>query len=329
MYTHSTIKEKNYFTKDEIALAKQKNILEVAQRLNFNLVKKGAYYSTKEHDSLIIFPNTNSFCRYSTNQSGDVINFLMTFTYVDFKTAINFLINEDIKPTKKIEKNRKTEEKKEKIILPEKNENYKHLYAYLSKTRGIDTRIIDKFVKEKLIYEDVRRNVVFVGYDEEKNPAYAALRGTNTETETIFKGEAENSNKEIGFKYLNDSDTLFVFESPIDMMSMMSFFNENRLQELSFLSLSGLSSNSLDKLLQTKDFKTIVFHLDNDKKGREAFKSLKLKYEQKYIVKDNSCLYKDYKDVNEFLVKEFKKNIKQKQNEKKQLKKTKSKGMSI
>ena len=294
MYTHSTIKEKNYFTKDEIALAKQKNILEVAQRLNFNLVKKGSYYSTKEHDSLIIFPNTNSFCRYSTNQSGDVINFVMTFEGVDFKTAMNFLINEDIKPTKKIEKKvGNIEEKKEKIILPEKARNYKHLYAYLSKTRGIDTRIIDKFVKEKLIYEDVRKNVVFVGYDEEKNPAYAALRGTNTET--IFKGEAENSNKDIGFKYLNNSDTLFVFESPIDMMSMMSFFNENRLQELSFLSLSGLSSNSLNKLLQTKDFKTIVFHLDNDKRGREAFKSLKLKYEGKYIVKDNSL--RDRKSV--------------------------------
>lgn len=322
--------EKKYFTKDEIALAKQKNILEVSQRLNFNLVKKGAYYSTKEHDSLIIFPKTNSFCRYSTNQSGDVINFVMTFTDVDFKTAMNFLINEDIKPTRKIEKKiGNTEEKKEKIILPKKARNYKHLYAYLSKTRGIDTRIIDKFVKEKLIYEDVRRNVVFIGYDEEKNPAYAALRGTNTNTETIFKGEAENSNKEIGFKYLNDSDTLFVFESPIDMMSMMSFFNENRLKELSFLSLCGLSSNSLDKLLQTKDFKTIVFHLDNDKRGREAFKSLKLKYEEKYIVKDNSCLYKDYKDVNEFLVKEFKKNIKQKQLAKATKSKVKLRGLSF
>ena len=48
------------------------------------------------------------------------------------------------------------------MILPEKNDTYKHLFAYLIKARNIDKDIVAEFVDKKMIYEDRNKNCVFV-----------------------------------------------------------------------------------------------------------------------------------------------------------------------
>ena len=70
------------------------------------------------------------------------------------------------------------------------------------------------------IYESKNyHNVVFVGRDKEQNPRYAAMRGTD---ENRYRGEARGSEKAYGFGHIGTDEKLFVFESPIDLLSYIT-----------------------------------------------------------------------------------------------------------
>lgn len=46
--------------------------------------------------------------------------------------------------------------------LPPKNENYRRMYAYLIKTRGLSQEVVSDFVHRRLINEDsVHHNIVY------------------------------------------------------------------------------------------------------------------------------------------------------------------------
>ena len=73
-------------------------------------------------------------------------------------------------------------------MLPEANDNYRRLYAYLFKTRCFSKAVVDWFVKKKLNYETRRyHNVVFIGRDAFGTARFASMRGTVDNYEKPFK----------------------------------------------------------------------------------------------------------------------------------------------
>jgi len=65
--------------------------------------------------------------------------------------------------------------------LPEKNTNYRRLYAYLNKTRFIDVNITNDMVNNKNLYEEKEHNnCVFLGRDKDGEVKYCLKVGTNT-----------------------------------------------------------------------------------------------------------------------------------------------------
>lgn len=82
------------YSDDDIEQAKSIDILEVAKKLGFTPIQQGNFYTLKEHDSLKIYPQTNSYYRFSTSSGGNPINFVREFANLDFKSAIKFLIGE-------------------------------------------------------------------------------------------------------------------------------------------------------------------------------------------------------------------------------------------
>lgn len=86
----------------------------------------------------------------------------------------------------------KDEYLKEELYLPKKAPNNDKAKAYLV-SRGIDENIIQECIDNDLIYQDYpNNNVVFVGYDNNKNARYAMCRGTN---ESRYMKEATGSHK--------------------------------------------------------------------------------------------------------------------------------------
>ena len=95
------------------------------------------------------------------------------------------------------------------------------------------------------IYESKNyHNVVFVGRDKEQNPRYAAMRGTD---EKRYRGEAKGSEKIYGFGHIGTNEKLFVFESPIDLLSYITAVPEEW-EKHSYISLGGLSEKAMKRM---------------------------------------------------------------------------------
>jgi hypothetical protein len=172
---------------------------------------------------------------------------------------------------------------KKEFALPTKNADNRHVFAYLTKTRGIDEEIVKHMIKNGSLYEDIRHNCVFVGFDKDNAPRYAALKGTYTQGDKpMFKGEVEGSKKRFSWCFTPDTESplLRVYESPIDAISHMSiekgaganWFNKH------YLSLGSLAYEALPEYLKNHpEIKTISFCLDNDIAGRQKTEEFTVK----------------------------------------------------
>ena len=108
------------------------------------------------------------------------------------------------------------------FALPDANPDMRRVFAYLIKQRFIDREVLSRFAHEKLIYEDKQyHNAVFVGLDENGIARHAHKRGTYTQGEP-YKGNVEGSDPRYSFHWIGKSDSLYVFEAPVDLLSFLT-----------------------------------------------------------------------------------------------------------
>ncbi len=228
--------------------------------------------------SLSIFENRKGWKRWSTGEhGGDAISFLQVNMGMSFQEAVQELTSGQtfaLPPISSAPTHKSIPE--EKVLeLPKKCEGkYSRAFAYLNKTRCIDSNIIAAMISEKKIYQDERNNVVFVGYNEDGKAAFACIRGTNTNIQ--YRGDCEGSDKRYAFSMdgKGSSGKLYVFEAPIDLLSHATMANiitkkPEAWQVHSRISLAGTSDVALEHYLKShSEVKEIHFVLDNDPKGR-------------------------------------------------------------
>lgn len=270
-------------TKDnpKISLDDLKNsisIIEYARdQLNFSLVKESrGIYRIEEHDSCKIYPN-NTFYRFSNSVGGSIIDFIKHFESCDTIEAIEKMKSyyEDYHPEVRFDTSKSSIKAINlkgisNLTVPDKNETNKHVYSYLTKTRGIKPSIVKEYLDRKILYEDARKNCVFVGkFNNVIN--YATLRASSKSSK--FKQDISGSIKEVGIYVSNHASTLIVNESVIDQMSYMSLVQNHQLYD--YLSIQG-AANAVSavrfhmlKRAESNNVKKIVFALDNDKAGSE------------------------------------------------------------
>lgn len=164
-------------------------------------------------------------------------------------------------------------EKPKELILPPKNSDMRKVFAYLTKSRFINQEIVQDFVTQHMLYQDLKGNCVFVSYDNDI-PVFGCLRGTNTYKR--FLGDLPGCNYQKGFFINGKGSELIVTESVIDAMSIMSILKEKGLdyKNHSFLSLSGVDKNNALKfhLDHNKKFQSVLLALDNDSAGKKISK---------------------------------------------------------
>lgn len=257
------------------------DILTLAEDLGYTVQKVGSYYTLKEHDSVRINANENKFFRNSNNSYGSVIDFYMEFTGSDFKDALKHLGGKyniskpAIKDQDSIKKENNRREEIQDLILPKGADDNKRAYAYLTKTRGIDTDIVKEMIDKNMIYQDEKGNCVFVSYEDNK-PVFCCFRGTGSKR---FLGDIEGSSYEKSFYIENGSKTLVLTESVIDSMSIMSLtkINGYDYKDLDYLALSGASKyeKALNYHLNKKNIEKVIVALDNDNGGIKIAGSVK------------------------------------------------------
>ena len=266
-------------------------------------------YSTKTHDSLKI--SNGKWMWWSRGVGGkNAVDYLVTVEEKTFYEAVKTIL--DYAGQSRPPNNKAPPVKQEKnLILPRASPDNNTVIQYL-KGRGIAESIIKACIENGSIYESLPyHNAVFVGFDEARTPRYAGLRGT---VNSDYKGDAYGSNKTFTFRLVNPkSDTLHVFESPIDVLSYATLLqlHHRDWRTENLLSLSGVYNAkqylnvkelpvSLAHFLQSNpQIKNISLHLDNDLAGRNATKSLLHLLSDHYNVSDRPA--PRGKDVNDYL----------------------------
>lgn len=310
---------------EEIRLCKSLDIADVAKYMGYSTYRKGnstAYTFVKEREGLVLFNNTHTFKDFYNNISGTVIDFVMNEKNLSFKDSVSFLLqysgldrnkSNEIKTFTENdttqEKPQVPEKKESELVLPEKNSDYRRVYAYLTKSRYIDYDTVNQFVKAGLIYEEKEHhNAVFVAKDKNGVPRHAFLRGTLTDPQKRFRGDVSGSDKRYGFTRVGSKDNtmLVVFEAPIDLMSFVSLTKD---KDAHLIALGMLDIEPVYKYIsEHPEVTEVTFVLDNDEPGINAASRFEEELQNNGITtKTNNVtealIKHGVKDMNELLVK--------------------------
>ncbi len=197
---------------------------------------------------------------------GGAVNFAQKFFGLSYPEAIRSLLGEQAGEAVIGEKKPAIVKPKKPFQLPEKHTDMRRVYGYLMYERMIDRQVLNRFVKDGLIYEDAKyHNAVFVGKDRSGKPVHAQKRATSAKSS--FKGNLESSVAEYSFHFDGASEYLFVFEAPIDMLAYISM-HKNGWENHSYVALCSTADRAaLQMLKDNPHLKTVYLCLDNDNAG--------------------------------------------------------------
>ena len=267
-------------------------------------------YTTRTHDSLKI--SNGKWMWWSRGIGGkSALDYLIKVRGMDFVGAVQTIMGNGSVSFPTYENIKSYE--KQPLLLPEKSPTTDVVFDYLF-GRGIDYEIINYCLEQELIIESLPyHNAVFIGYNENKEPKYAAYRATN---QSRIMGDCTGSKKQYSFRLTAESTgEVHLFECAIDLLSYATLMKlEGKdWRQFNLVSLAGVYSPkqkiedskvpvTLGRLLEKdKTIRRIVLHLDNDIAGRKATKALQTILSDKYEVVDDPPQYG--KDVNDFLCK--------------------------
>ena len=267
-------------------------------------------YTTRTHDSLKI--SNGKWLWWSRGIGGkSALDYLIKVRGMDFVEAVQTIMGNGSVNFPTCENIKSYEE--QPLLLPEKSPTTDVVFDYLF-GRGIDYEIINHCLEQELIIESLPyHNAVFIGYDESKEPKYAAYRATN---QSRIMGDCTGSKKQYSFRLTaENTGEVHLFECAIDLLSYATLMKlEGKdWRQFNLVSLAGVYSPkqkiedskvpvTLGRLLEKdKTIRRIVLHLDNDIAGRKATKALQTILSDKYEVVDDPPQYG--KDVNDFLCK--------------------------
>ena len=321
--------------KDQVQTARRKAvrgypISQLAEEYGMTLVKKRGrrpILSTEEHDSIVIWEDENKYHRYSNGNGGDAVAFMMEFSGIaESDLNKHDQVNECIRileqrlkinPELAVQQVRYKREMP-KFVMPEKADTNRKVRDYLCRTRGIEERIVDKWIDEGLLFQEAGKygNCVFISRDENGKPVYGVKRSADPKRKFVV--DVEGSDYSQGFfikgkldyytkvsdNFASEHSSLFVTEAVIDLMSLQSLYlrrrdyelrqqgkldcepddYENRFLNSNWYSLNGC--RKYDGLLNTiashKGIKDIFLALDNDEAGRNASKAIKEEIQKRF-----------------------------------------------
>ena len=265
-----------HFTEEQKQRANAVDLVEFLQRQGEKLLPSGREKRLASDHSITV--RGNEWYDHALEQGGLAIDFVQSFYGLSFPEAATMLLGGEQGEIYSKAKERKQTEQKN-FELPQKNFDMRRVFAYLIKNRNIDRDVVSFFAKQKLLYESCEQsvdkvkeyhNAVFIGYDENGVPCHAHKRGIYSNGKS-FKGNVESSNPCYSFHYTGTSNSLYVFEAPIDMMSFITINKNTNWQEHSYVALCGVSEQAMITMLKNNpNLNHVILCLDYDVVGIEA-----------------------------------------------------------
>ena len=284
-----------HFTEAQKQAARETDLVAFLQRRGEVLKRSGSEYEWRDGAQKVTIRGNVWFHQYE-RVGGDAIDFVRRFYGMDYPQAVELLLDGHAgfeRPTQHATIQQKPTKK---FLLPKRNNTMHRVYAYLLQQRGIDREVLNAFVREGMIYESPEHhNAVFVGYDQNGVPRHAHKRGTNSQSN--YKGNQDGSRPECSFHWHGQSNRLYFFEAPIDLLSYVSMHKENW-QEHSYAAACGVSDHVLWQMMKDHpNIDHVCLGMDNDEAGQSAARHISEKLNTHGI--SNKVLIPTRKDWNE------------------------------
>lgn len=234
---------------------------------------------------------------HADERGGNAIGFVQRYYNVGYAEAVTMLL--DSRCARDCSNANKSSIGQKPFALPEANEDMRRVFAYLGKTRCIDNNVISYFAKAHLIYEDaIHHNAVFVGVDENGVARHAHMRSTNS-VGKAFRINVEGSDPRHCFNYTGNDEKLYVFESPIDLLSYITL-NSDNWQAHSYVACCGVSIKPVLEQLRRNNISCVYLCLDNDEAGQNAARRMEMQLAEMGLKVE--ILTPKFKDWNEDLL---------------------------
>ncbi len=277
----------------------------------YELVRCGNnVYCTKSHDSLKI-SNGKWFWWSRGFGSSNALDYLVKVKGFELPEAVRIMTDTTVvRPSFSLPETKV--KKYDRLMMPCHNFACRKARQYLV-SRGISEAIIDDCIAKRTIAEsDKYGSVFFIGYGESGEMKYCSWRATDGTTK---RKDIAGSDKTYTFRLIAEGkkDSVFVFESAIDLLSYATILNENGgdYKAENLLSVSGIYAPNgsyentkvpvslTNFLLKNPGVKKVFLCYDNDDKGQRGAAALCHvlggRYEVKYTPpSDGSKDYNDY-----------------------------------
>ena len=258
-----------HFTEQQKTQARQTDIAELLRSQGETLKRSGSESEWMDGGQKVNIRGNLWYHQYE-QVGGDAVDFVRRFYNKSYPEAIEYLLGGS-GGTLAVSPSVQKEEKP--FVLPPKNDNMRRVFAYLLNRRGLDREVLYAFVHKGMIYESADyHNAVFVGFDSNGKPKHAHKRGTGSESS--YKGNVSGSQPEYSFHWSGQSNTLYLFEAPIDMLSFISMQKEGWRQHSYAASCSVSDRVLFQTLKDNPNIRQVVLCLDSDEPGQTAAKRI-------------------------------------------------------
>ena len=254
--------------RERVEFARSRDILDVANELQMELVRSGRDYRWKEHDSLVISPDNNLWKWFSRNTGGGVISLVETIKEVGFNQSVDFLNDGKFKEFQMVER----PQEDFKYYLEKYEKPLSAGRDYLRNQRGLSDETIDYFLEQGILAQanakldyfaegtgGVATNaiepvIVFKSLSSSGEVVGASLQGIQENWEKWPKhGYAKvimkNSDPMTGIHVdIGNPKRLIFTESPIDLMSYYELHKDS-LQDVRLVSMDGLKESTIGRHL--------------------------------------------------------------------------------
>lgn len=264
------------YTDEELNIARNTDLVEYLRRNGESIERVGTNeYTMGNHDSMRI--NGSQFFWNSQGFGGNAVDFCMKYYNMPFQEAVNSLLafNGYIKgeytlviaPVAHRIENESVEEKPVNPLPNPLDSKTNRIFAYLTKTRGIDADIVQQLVKEGKIAQDVKGNLVFKIYDPKLPDKLSGAEITGTLTEHRYKQNTERNGNGFVINPAGEKpEGAIFFEAAIDLLS---YYTLHRDTKALLVSMAGLKDKVIKKTMQDYDLdpQFCFVSSDNDEAG--------------------------------------------------------------
>lgn len=304
---------KNYISESDKEKINQINILDYLEDQGLELHKVGQSFRIKGWNGLNIDPNGKRYHDFSADSGGGIVKLVMDLEKKDWLETMHKL--RDYANGRGIsgyqsgwnDNIAKRREAPKEFKLPARGASHKRVFAYLVYTRKIDPELVKQALHDKTLYQNDKGSCVFVGRDENNKAKNALVRSTNSSGKS-YVGIPFGANTEYPFAISGKEPKLFVFESPIDLLSYMTFQKiANVAEDAHYIAMFGLKQTAIESYIKRNPVSEIVLCVDNDEAGENFREKVKMADAfNEYRVTDARPSRKDWNNDLVYFCNEFK-----------------------